>query len=80
MHLGGDRTYYGVGSDCMSTYDLDTGEHRKAVLQDVVNGVRLRTDGDLGPAIHNMAERYLGIELEVNQAVTLGPAAAWLET
>ena len=41
MMLGGDRTYYGVGSDCMSTYDLETGEHRKAVLSDVVNGVRL---------------------------------------
>jgi len=41
MQLGGDRTYYGVGSDCMSTYDLTTNEHRKAVLQDVVNGVRL---------------------------------------
>jgi len=41
MMLGGDRTYYGVGSDCMSTYDLETGEHRKALLSDVVNGVRL---------------------------------------
>jgi len=41
MMLGGDRTYYGVGSDCMSTYDLETGEHRTAVLSDVVNGVRL---------------------------------------
>lgn len=41
MMLGGDRTYFGVGSDCMSTYDLKTGEHRKAVLSDVVNGVRL---------------------------------------
>jgi len=41
MQLGGDRTYYGVGSDCMSIYDLDSGVHRKAVLQDVVDGVRL---------------------------------------
>jgi trimethylamine--corrinoid protein Co-methyltransferase len=41
MQLVGDRTYYGVGSDCMSTYDLESGEHRRAVLQDVVNGVRL---------------------------------------
>ena len=41
MQLGSDRTHYGVGSDCMSTYDLATGNHRKAVLQDVVNGVRL---------------------------------------
>jgi len=41
MELGDDRTYFGVGSDCMSTYDLETGEHRKAVLSDVINGVRL---------------------------------------
>ena len=41
MMLGGDRTYYGVGSDCMFTYDLETGKHRQAVLGDVVNGVRL---------------------------------------
>ena len=41
MQLGGDRSYFGVGSDCMSTYDLETNAHRKAVLDDVVNGVRL---------------------------------------
>ena len=41
MMLGGDRTYFGPGSDCMSTYDLETADHRKAVLGDVVNGVRL---------------------------------------
>ena len=41
MSLGGYRSYFGVGSDCMSIYDLDTGQRRKAVLQDVVNGVRL---------------------------------------
>jgi trimethylamine--corrinoid protein Co-methyltransferase len=41
MSLGGYRSYFGVGSDCMSVYDPYTGEHRKAVLSDVVNGVRL---------------------------------------
>jgi trimethylamine--corrinoid protein Co-methyltransferase len=41
MELGGDRTYFGVGSDCMSIYDIDTGRHRRAVLKDVVDGVRL---------------------------------------
>ncbi len=30
----------------------------------VVNGVRLRTDSDLGHAMHDMALRYLGIELD----------------
>ncbi len=41
MMLGGDRTYYGVGSDCMSIYDLETGKHRWALRDDVINGVRL---------------------------------------
>ena len=41
MALGGYRSYFGVGSDCMYTYDLETGQRRKAVLKDVVNGVRL---------------------------------------
>ena len=41
MDLGEYRSYYGPGSDCMSIYDLDTGEHRKAVITDVVHGIRL---------------------------------------
>jgi trimethylamine--corrinoid protein Co-methyltransferase len=41
MSLGGYRTYFGVGSDCLHIYDLDTGQRRKAVLHDVVEGVRL---------------------------------------
>lgn len=41
MALGDRRSYFGVGSDCMSIYDLETGEHRKAVRQDLVQGVRL---------------------------------------
>jgi len=41
MSLGNYRSYFGVGSDCMHIYDLHTGERRKAVLDDVVRGVRL---------------------------------------
>jgi trimethylamine--corrinoid protein Co-methyltransferase len=41
MSLGGYRSYFGVGSDCAHIYDLDTGEHRRAVLEDVIQGVRL---------------------------------------
>jgi len=45
MSLGRRRcaysSYFGVGSDCMYIYDLHTGERRKAVLDDVVRGVRL---------------------------------------
>jgi trimethylamine--corrinoid protein Co-methyltransferase len=41
MILGGDRSYFGPGSDCMSIYDIKSGEHRKALLRDVEDGVRL---------------------------------------
>jgi trimethylamine--corrinoid protein Co-methyltransferase len=41
MVLGGHRSYFGPGSDCMHIYDINTDERRKAVLDDVVNGVRL---------------------------------------
>ena len=41
MWLGCHRCYYGVGSDCMFIYDLATGQRRQAVLNDVVEGVRL---------------------------------------
>jgi trimethylamine--corrinoid protein Co-methyltransferase len=41
MSLGGYHSYFGVGSDCSYIYDLDTGQRRQAVLDDVVRGVRL---------------------------------------
>ena len=41
MALGGYRSYFGVGSDCTYIYDPYTGERRKAMLDDVVKGVRL---------------------------------------
>lgn len=41
MLLGGYRSFFGVGSDCMHIYDLDSGKRRLAVLDDVVRGVRL---------------------------------------
>lgn len=41
LSVGGYHTYFGVGSDCMHIYDLGSGQRRKAVLQDVVDGVRL---------------------------------------
>jgi trimethylamine--corrinoid protein Co-methyltransferase len=41
MSLGGYRSYFGVGSDCMHIYDPYTGERRQAVLEDVIHGVRL---------------------------------------
>lgn len=41
MALGGYRSYFGVGSDCSFVYDLDSGQRRRAVLDDVIHGVRL---------------------------------------
>lgn len=41
MSVGGDRCYFGVGSDCAFLYDPETGGRRKAVLSDVVQGARL---------------------------------------
>jgi len=41
MALGGYRSYFGPGSDCSYIYDLDTGQRRKAVLQDTVDAIRL---------------------------------------
>ena len=41
MALGGYRSYFGPGSDCSYIYDLDTGQRRKAVLQDTIDAVRL---------------------------------------
>jgi trimethylamine--corrinoid protein Co-methyltransferase len=41
LQVGGCRNYYGPGSDCLFIYDLDSGERRKAVLEDVIRGVRL---------------------------------------
>ncbi|MCL5942389.1 MAG: trimethylamine methyltransferase family protein [Actinobacteria bacterium] len=41
MELGGYNTYFGTGSDLMSTYDLETGVHRPSVLEDVKRAARL---------------------------------------
>jgi trimethylamine--corrinoid protein Co-methyltransferase len=41
MPLEGDRCFYGPGSDCMHIIDHRTGQRRKPVLQDVVEGAAL---------------------------------------
>ena len=41
MTLENGRSYYGTGSDTPFVYDLYTGEHRKAVKQDVVHAAVL---------------------------------------
>lgn len=39
LHLQGAHTYYGPGSDCMFIVDHRTGERRRPLLRDVVEGV-----------------------------------------
>jgi trimethylamine--corrinoid protein Co-methyltransferase len=39
--LQGRRTFFGTGSDCLNIVDHRTGERRKAILKDVVEGVTL---------------------------------------
>ena len=41
MRLEGNRKHYGMGTDLVHTYDLDTGEIRQSCLQDVVNAARV---------------------------------------
>ena len=41
MSLGGFNSYFGTGSDLMSTYDLETGERRQSVLADVARAAKL---------------------------------------
>ncbi len=39
MPVEGYRSFFGTGSDCLNIIDHHTGEHRRAVLQDIVEGV-----------------------------------------
>lgn len=41
MSVGGYRSYFGTGSDCLYVYDIETGKRRRAVLDDIVTGTRL---------------------------------------
>ena len=41
MPLGDRISTFGTGSDCLNILDHRTGERRKAVLQDVVDGIRV---------------------------------------
>jgi trimethylamine--corrinoid protein Co-methyltransferase len=41
MRLAGRRSFFGTGSDCLNIVDHRSGERRRPVLQDVVEGVTL---------------------------------------
>ncbi|MBW1898568.1 MAG: trimethylamine methyltransferase family protein [Deltaproteobacteria bacterium] len=39
MQVGGNRSYFGTGSDCLHIIDHRTGKRRTTVLQDIVEGM-----------------------------------------
>ena len=41
MSLGGTNSYFGTGSDLISTYDLESGEHRLSTIADVARAAHL---------------------------------------
>jgi trimethylamine--corrinoid protein Co-methyltransferase len=41
MRLEGNRIHYGLGTDLIHTYDLDTGELRQSQLKDVANAAKI---------------------------------------
>lgn len=41
MPLGGNRSFFGPGSDCLNIIDHRSGERRRPVIQDVIEGVTL---------------------------------------
>jgi len=41
MPLGGERCFFGPGSDCLNIIDHHTGERREPILQDVIDGATI---------------------------------------
>jgi trimethylamine--corrinoid protein Co-methyltransferase len=41
MRLEGNRIHYGLGTDLINTYDLDTGKMRQSQLKDVANAAKV---------------------------------------
>jgi len=64
MTLGEQNTYFGVGSDCMNIWDVYTNKRRKAIYQDMINGVRV---ADYLPNIDFIMSMYL--PSDVNQQI-----------
>ncbi len=55
MQLTGSKSYFGMGTDLINTYDLDSGEMRPSVLKDVVNAARIADSLDDIDYIASMA-------------------------
>ena len=66
MRLGDRASAYGTGSDCLNILDHRTGERRKAVLQDVVDGIRV---ADAMPHIDFIMSMFLPEDIEAAKEV-----------
>ena len=63
MQLEGRRVHYGLGTDLLNTYDLETGSMRKSNLGDVANAARI---ADALEEIDFVASYALPQDLPVN--------------
>ena len=68
MDLTGNNTYFGMGTDLLSFYDLETGELRPSKLQDVVDSA---TVGDWCPEIDFIASNAFPNDVEGNLAYAI---------
>jgi trimethylamine--corrinoid protein Co-methyltransferase len=62
LPLGDRISTYGTGSDCLHILDHRTGERRKAVLQDVVDGIRV---SDAMPHVDFIMSMFLPSDVPV---------------
>jgi trimethylamine--corrinoid protein Co-methyltransferase len=62
MPMGDRISTYGTGSDCLNILDHRTGERRKAVLQDVVDGIRV---ADAMPHVDFIMSMFLPSDVPV---------------
>jgi len=62
MPLGDRISTFGIGSDCLNILDHGTGERRKALLQDVVDGIRV---ADAMPHIDFIMSMFLPSDVPV---------------
>ncbi len=65
MELGGRNVYFGMGTDLLNTYDLETGKLRKSCLQDVIDAARV---GDSLEDIDFIASNAFPNEIATNLA------------
>ncbi len=65
VFLEGRRVNFGTGSDCLNLLDPETGEHRKFIQSDIINGYRLC---DALPNIHFVMS--IGLPADVDPKLT----------